>query len=102
MDSGHFVSSLKVEKILKGSLDPITFTFSENSNFWRESVLEVQRQNIAEHCQLTFENTRFVDITQPYFALLPQVNYPANNLEFSLKMKVMGSNPGYLLKSFLL
>ena len=32
---------IKVEKILKGSLDPITFTFSENSNYGRESLLEV-------------------------------------------------------------
>ena len=35
----------KVEKILKGSLDfiptPSTFTFSENSNYGRESLLEV-------------------------------------------------------------
>ena len=38
----------KVEKILKGSLDdPITFTFSENSNYGRERLLEVIRQNIA-------------------------------------------------------
>jgi hypothetical protein len=35
----------KVEKILKGSLD-LTFTFSENSNYWWESLLEVIRQNI--------------------------------------------------------
>ena len=27
--------------------DPITFTFSENSNYWREILLEVIRQNIA-------------------------------------------------------
>ena len=31
----------KVEKILKVSLDLITFTFSENSNYGRESLLEV-------------------------------------------------------------
>ena len=31
----------KVEKILKGSLDLITFTFSENSNYRQESLLEV-------------------------------------------------------------
>ena len=56
----------KVEKVLKGSLDP--FTFSENSNYGRESVLEVQRQNIAGYCQQNFE--------------LPQVNFPVNNLNF--------------------
>ena len=40
-----------------------------------------------------------VDITQQCFALLPQVNFPTNDLN---EMKVIGSNPGYLLKSFLL
>ena len=33
-------------------------------------------------CQQTFENKKFVDITQQCFALLPQVNFPANNLNF--------------------
>ena len=27
--------------------DPITFAFSANSNYWRESLLEVIRKNIA-------------------------------------------------------
>ena len=33
--------SVKVVKILKGSLDPITFTFSEDSNYRQENLLEV-------------------------------------------------------------
>ena len=39
----------KVEKIQKDfpGLDPITFTFSENSNHWRETLLAAIRQNIA-------------------------------------------------------
>ena len=37
-------------------------------NYWR--------QNIAGHCQQTFENKKNVDITQQCFALLPQVNFP--------------------------
>ena len=44
---------------------------SENSNYGRESFLEVLRQNIAGYCQQTFENKKFVDITQQCFALLP-------------------------------
>ena len=40
-------------------------------------------------CKQTCENKKFVDITQQCFALL-------------LKVKVMGSNPGYLLNFFLL
>ena len=38
----------KVEKIQEDSLNLIPpFTFSENSNHGRESLLEVMRQNIA-------------------------------------------------------
>jgi len=48
-------------------------TFSENSNYG---------QNIAGHCQQMFENKKFVDITKQCFALLPQVNFSANNLNF--------------------
>ena len=62
--------------------DPITFTFSENSNNERESLLEVKRQNIAGGCQQTFESKMFVGNVQQYFALLHQVNFPANNLNF--------------------
>ena len=67
-------------KILKGSL--VLITFSENSNYGRESLLEVERQNIARLCQQTFENKKFVDITQQCFALSPQGNFPVNNLNF--------------------
>ena len=34
------------------------------------------------HSYFSFENKMFVDITQQCFALLPQVNFPANNLNF--------------------
>ena len=37
-----------------------------------------KRQNIAGCCQQTFENKKFVDITQQCFALLLQVNFSAN------------------------
>ena len=33
-------------------------------------------------CQQTFEKKKFVDITQQCFALLLQVNFPTNNLNF--------------------
>ena len=45
-------------------------------------LLEVEEQNIAGRCQQTFENKKFVEITQQCFALLPQLNFPANNLNF--------------------
>ena len=72
VDSKIVVES-KVETILKGSLDSITFR--ENSNYGQESLLEVYRQNIAGRCQQSFENNKFVEITQQSFALLPQVSF---------------------------
>ena len=33
-------------------------------------------QNTAGHCQQTFENLKFVDITQQCFALLPKYTFP--------------------------
>ena len=41
--------------------------------------------NKAKHCwalSTNFKNQKFVDITQECFALLPEVNFPANNLNF--------------------
>ena len=61
----------------------VEFFFKTNkrdSTFIRE--MRVQRQNIAGHCQQTFEDKKFVDLTQQCFALLHQVNFPANNLNF--------------------
>ena len=56
----------KVEFFWKSRFDPITF--SEDSNYGWESLLEVQRQNIARSFQQTFEKKKFVDITQQCFA----------------------------------
>ena len=43
----------------------------------RERLIEVLRQDIAGLFQQILENKKFVDITQQYFALLPQANFPA-------------------------
>ena len=45
-------------KVEQTGFDPITFSFSENSNYWRESLLEVIRQNIAGCRQQTFEHKK--------------------------------------------
>ena len=39
-------------------------------------------KNIKGHCQQTFDDKKFVDITQQYFASFPQINIPTNNLNF--------------------
>ena len=52
-----------------------------------------------KHCWIMSANfflQKFVDNAQQCFAFTPQANFPT---EFSLK--VMGSNPDYLIKSFL-
>ena len=45
----EYILKGKVEKIFRRypGLDPVTFTFTENSNYCWESLLEVIRQNIA-------------------------------------------------------
>ena len=58
-----------------------------------ESLLEAIRQNIDGWYQQTFQNKKFVDN-----AFTSQAHCP----KFEFSNKVMGSNPGYLLKSFLL
>ena len=67
---------IKVENILIGSLDSIPSPSSSVKIQIMGPLLEVQRQNIAGHCEQTFENKKFVDITQQCCALLPQVNFP--------------------------
>ena len=56
--------------------------FSENSNYWREILLDVIRQNIAWWCQQTFCSQMFVDNSQQCFAFTPQANFPTHNLNF--------------------
>ena len=53
----------------------------------REVCLRCKRQYIAVLCQQTFENIKYVDITRQCFALLPQVNFPTNNLNFHIKWR---------------
>ena len=66
----------KVEKILKGSLDLIPSPSVKIQILGGKVCLRCK--GIAGPCQQTFENKTFVDITQQYFTLLPQVNFPAN------------------------
>ena len=78
-----------------------TRRFSENSNYLRESLLEVIRLNITGWCQhffvfkvcwqhpATFCLYTWSKLFRPWF-------------EFSLKVKLMESNQGYHLKPFLL
>ena len=74
------LSSAKVENIQEDSLDSITF--SENSNYWWESLFELMRQNIAGCFQQTFCFQKFVDKDQQCFAFTPQPNFPTHNLNY--------------------
>ena len=68
-------------KTFKGRLDSSQhFHLQWKSKLWEGKF--AWGVNIAGHCQQTFENKKFVDITKQCFALLPQVNFPANNLNF--------------------
>ena len=69
----------KVEKILKGSLDLIPSPLPSVK-------IQIMDGKVCFRCKgktlLGIVNKEFVDITQQCFALLPQVNVPANNLNF--------------------
>ena len=83
----------KVEKVLKGSLDSIPLP----SPSVKTQIMGVK---ICFRCKgktllgivNKLENKKFVDITQQCFALLPKVNFPEKKIEFSLRVKVMGSS----------
>jgi hypothetical protein len=64
----------KVEKILKGSLDLIPSPSVK---------IQITDRKFCLWCKgKTFENKKFVDITQQFFALSAKVNFPINNLNF--------------------
>ena len=61
----------------------------------------VIRQKIAWWCQQFFCLQKFVDNDQKCFVFISHQTFPLI-FEFSLKVKMMESNPGYRLKSVLL
>ena len=69
----------KVEKILIGSLDSIP-SFSPSVKIQIMGGKGVKA--IDGCCQQIFEYKNFVVNVQQCFALLPQVNFPAHNLNF--------------------
>ena len=45
---GEIISQIKLVKLkIFKKIAWITFNFSENSNYWQESLLEVMRQNVV-------------------------------------------------------
>ena len=75
----------KVERNLKGSLDSIPSpSFSVKIQIIGGKVyLRFKGKTLLGGCcQHTFENKKFVDITQQCFALLPKVYSAANDLNF--------------------
>ena len=85
LDFSHLnpiINTFKLEEIQEHSLDlrdpgfhPIAFTFSENSDYWRESLL-------AKHCWVISTNFLFSKVcARQCFASTPQSNFPARNLK---------------------
>ena len=67
----------KVRKILKDSLDLIQSPSVKIQIIDGKICLRCKGKALLVGCQQTI-----VDIIQKFFALLPQVNFPANNLNF--------------------
>ena len=70
----------KVEKTFKSSLD---FIPSPSPSV----KIQIMGGKVYCRSQQTFENKKFLDNTQQCFALLPQVNFPANNLNFHYRWR---------------
>ena len=73
LDSEDFLR--KVGKILKGSLDSIPSPSVK---------IQIMGGKVCLRCKgkTLLLKKKFVDITQQCLALLPQVNFPTNNLNF--------------------
>ena len=72
--------------ILKGSLDSIPSPSMKIQIMGGKVCLRCKGKILLgvvnKLVKQTFENKKFVDITQQCFALLAQVNFPAHNLNF--------------------
>ena len=73
---------VKVENIIKGSLDLIPSPSGKIQIMDEKVCLRCEGKNIAVHCQQTFENKKFVDNNQQCSAFTLQANFPAHNLNF--------------------
>ena len=85
----------KVEKILKGSLDSIPSPSPSVK-------IQIMGGKVFLRCK---GKTLLLGVVNKLFVFKNLLTTPSNVLPLhlkQLKVKVMGSNPGYLLKSFLL
>ena len=81
---GNSIPQIKVAKILKGSPDSISSpspSVKIQIMGWKV-CLRFKGKTLLGLVNKTFENKKSVVNTQQCFALTPQANFPANNLNF--------------------
>ena len=68
----------------QSGFDPITFTFSENSNYWRESLLEVSNKakTLLGDVNKLLKTKSLLTAPSNALPFTPQANFPAHNLNF--------------------
>ena len=91
----------KVEKNLKGSLDLFSSPSPSIQIMGRKVCLRCK----GKHCwalSTNFSKQKFCWHHPAMFCLINSSKLSSLWFQFSIKVKVMRSNPGYLLKSFLL
>ena len=87
---------LKTKSLLTPPKIHLLFTeILGHRNFCTEAFLQKFLYSIVQKISV---KSRWINLKLPCY--ISQVNFPVNNFKFSLK--VMWSNPGYLLDSFLL
>ena len=65
-----------IDSLSEEGMKTLKWLINTSYNFWK--LFPIAPKQIME----CFENKKFVDIIQQYFALLSQVNFAANNLNF--------------------
>ena len=68
---------IKVEKILNGSLDSVKIQIMGG-----KVCLRCKGKTLLGVVNNLLKTKKFADITQQFFAFLPQVIFPVNNLNF--------------------
>ena len=95
-----YVLAFKVEKILKGSLDSIPSPSVKIQIMDDKVCLRWKGKTLLGVVNKLLKTKRFFLRLSTMFCLISKLS--RSQFEFSLKSKVMGSNPSYLLKYFLL
>ena len=75
---------------------------NDGAHFFLPIFTAAKDEKYFRRCQQAFDKKSLLTSPSNVLPYYLKKNFPVNNLNHSMEAKVMGSNPGYLLKSILL